>query len=146
MADTPLLIQDAFEASADPAGNEAVLAELWISFMSLLRSHLGALQTTGKLAQAVFSSATPQGLEVADLARTLRLSMQPLSGEGAWSLTRIGVMIGAGVWLLRPDATVVIDGNKAQDMELAVEEFLRSLWKRGPAGAEKLLDLVRTEG
>jgi hypothetical protein len=130
--------------STIPGQDELVRAELWISFVSLLRSHLGALQTSGKLAQAVFSSLTVSSVEVADLSRTLHISLLSASGEGEWSLTRLGDMIAAGTWVLRPDAMVTIDGATAQDMELGVEEFARKLWARTPDPVASILP--RNEG
>ncbi len=118
--------------STTAAQDELVRVELWISFTSLLRSHLGALQTSGKLAQAVFSNLNATSVEVADLSRTLHISLQSSTGEGEWSLTRLRTMIAAGSWMLRPDAMVSIDGHAQQDMELGVEEFARKLWARTP--------------
>ena len=120
-------------SAAESTNDELILAELWISFVSLLRSHLGALQTTGKLAQAVFTQLTPSAIEVADLSRVLHLDVQMTSGSGEWSLTRLGEMIAAGDWRLYGDATVIIDGGAPQDMELAVEEFTRRLWTKASA-------------
>jgi hypothetical protein len=126
------------ESSSDPvdnagSGDELVIAELWISFASLLRSHLAALQITGKLGQAMFSNLSASSFEVADLSRTLHLNLQSASGAGEWSLTRLRTMIAAGTWQLHPDATVAIDGGRAQDMELAVEGFVAKLWGRTDA-------------
>jgi hypothetical protein len=126
-------------APAVPTNQELVLTELWISFVSLLRSHLGAMQVTGRLAQAVCSQLTPSSIEVADLSRTMHLELQTASGLGEWSLTRLGEMIAAGDWHLGGDATVTIDGGTAQDMELGVEEFTRKLWaKTAPGGTSSL--------
>ncbi len=112
--------------------DDLVLAELWISFVSLLRSHLGALQTTGKLVQATFVALSPQEIEIVDLARTLHITLQASSGDGEWSLRRMGEMIAAGNWLLRSDATATIDHGRPVDMELAVEAFAEKLWTRAP--------------
>ena len=119
--------------AAVPTNDELVLTELWISFVSLLRSHLGALQVTGRLAQAVFSQLTPSSIEIVDLSRILHLDLQMASGFGEWSLTRLGEMIAAGEWRLHGDATVTIDGHSPLDMELAVEEFTRKLWAKTSA-------------
>jgi hypothetical protein len=127
----PLNPTDGVGANDDSATvGAAVRAELWISFVSLLRSHLGALQTSGKLSQAVFAQLTHSSVEIADLSRTLHLSLQSNTGEGEWSLTRLREMIGAGRWLLSADARVTIDGGEHEDMELAVEAFARKLWSR----------------
>ena len=112
--------------------DELVLGELWISFVSLLRSHLGALQVTGRMAQAVYSSLGLSSVQVADLSRVMHLSLQLNTGAGEWSLTRLGEMIAAGEWTLHADATVSIDGAARQDMELAVEELTSKLWAKAP--------------
>ena len=96
---------------------------------------LGALQVSGRMAQAEFHSLTASSAEVADLSRKLHLSLQLNNGAGEWSLTRLGEMIGAGEWMLYPDATVTIDGAASQDMELAVEELTRKLWAKPSASA-----------
>ncbi len=112
--------------------DELVLGELWISFVSLLRSHLGALQTTGKLAQAHFVALSEFEIEVVDLARTLHLNIHAASGEGEWSLKRMGEMIAAGGWVLRTDASASLDQREVGDMELLVEALVARLWARTP--------------
>ena len=130
----PLVDPVAGGASREPAEADGlVIGELWVSFVSLLRSHLGALQTTGKLAQANFVPISQSEFEVVDLARTLHITLQVTSGEGEWSLRRMGDMVGAGSWMLYPEATAVIDQGKILDMELAVEAFIEKLWARTPS-------------
>jgi len=114
--------------AAAPSTDEAVRAELWISFVSLMRSHLGALQTSGKLAKATLLEDTPTSLRVNDLSRALTLKVEMLSGDGQWQVSRMGKAIHTGRWCLNPNATVVIDNDAVEDMELAVEAFARKLW------------------
>ncbi len=129
----PILDPVAGSASGEAAGIEdPVLSELWISFVSLLRSHLGALQTTGKLAQAEFVMLSEGEIEIVDLARTLHVSLQTASGSGEWGLRRMGEMIAAGAWTLHSDATASLDQGRLQDMELAVEALVEKLWSRMP--------------
>ena len=121
--------------------DELILSELWISFVSLLRSHLGALQVSGRMVQAVFTNLGPSSIEIADLSRVMHLSLQLNSGAGEWSLTRLGAMIAAGEWTLHSDATATIDGSRRQDMELAVEELTSKLWAKAVA-AQSIDDVL----
>ena len=111
------------------SSTDAVRAELWISFVGLLRSHLAAHQTIGKLQQARFASLSPTEVEIVDLSRRLHISL-PANGEGEWSLTRLSEMISAGVWQLHADATAEIEEIPYLDMEHAVEAFANKLWSQ----------------
>lgn len=106
-----------------------VLAELWISFVALTRSHLGALQTIGKLSKAVLSEESTNSFVLRDLSRRLSLEISLGTGGGTYKVERMGNMLQHGSWVLHEDATVRIDEGVSEDMELAVEAFARKLWE-----------------
>jgi len=106
----------------------AVLAELWISFVALTRSHLGALQTTGRLAKATLTEADDNSFTVRDLSRSMTLAISLEDGRGTYRVERMGAVLDKGAWMLRADATVLMDSEGPQDMELAIEALARKLW------------------
>ncbi len=105
----------------------AVIAELWISFVSLLRSHLGALQITNKLANVKLVETSGTSLRIGDLSGNVELVLNLSSGKGKYQQLRCGEATGRGDWMLNPDATASIDGDLPTDMELVVEAFARKL-------------------
>ena len=106
----------------------AIIPELWISFVSLMRSHLGALQTMGKLSQATLSEISVNSFSINDLSRQLEMTIILETGHGTYRINRIRQTLQQGSWQLHADATVKIDQGALEDMELGVEEFARRLW------------------
>ncbi len=105
-----------------------VIPELWISFVALMRSHLGALQTTGKLSNATLSEGSVNSFTIHDLSRKLDMTITLETGHGTYKIERIRQTLRQGSWQLNADATVEIDEGALADMELGVEEFARRLW------------------
>jgi hypothetical protein len=112
------------------AEDSAVTKELWTSFVGLMRSHLGALQTMGKLVQVRLVETSPNSFTMGDLSGNLMLSLND-TGRGKYQLQRCGTASDQGDWTLHRDATVCVDQGAPEDMELAVEAFCRKLWARG---------------
>ena len=105
-----------------------ILPELWISFVGLMRSHLAALQLTGKLLQATVVEASPSSLTLGDLNANITVSLPPnLLGLGTHQLRSCGGPNLRGTWQLRTDGTATVGQGSRQDMELAVELFARML-------------------
>jgi hypothetical protein len=120
----------------------AVTAELWISFVALLRSHLGALQVTGKLVLAMLVETSSTSLRMGDLSGNIELTLSPTSGAGTYQQQRCGETSERGSWMLNADATAGIDNQARMDMELVVEAFARKLLvgsqgETGPQGENK---------
>jgi hypothetical protein len=110
--------------------SSAVTAELWISFVALLRSHLGALQTTGKLVRVMLVETSDTSLRMGDLSGNLELTLSMTTGAGTYQKQRCGETTERGSWMLNPDATAAIDNQAPMDMEFIVEAFTRKLLAR----------------
>jgi len=123
------LTLDAPVAQAASSVSElAVIPELWISFVSLMRSHLGALQTTGKLSKATLSEGAANSFTIHDLSRRLDMTIALETGHGTYRIDRMRQTLQQGSWQLAADATIQIGGHSFGDMEFGVEEFARRLW------------------
>jgi hypothetical protein len=120
------VLTDVLTDATIPA-SASVTAELWISFVALLRSHLGALQTTGKLARVMLVETSSRSLRVGDLSGNLELTLDLATGAGSYQQQRCGEITERGSWTLHPDATAGIDNKTPLDMEFVVEAFAYKL-------------------
>jgi hypothetical protein len=109
---------------ADPA---PVLRELWISFVGLTRSHLAALQTTGKLGKVMIQETTASSFVEGDLDGNIAVSISPLDGRGTYEMKSCGEPSDRGTWRLLVDGTACVNDGSVEEMELAVEFFAQKL-------------------
>jgi hypothetical protein len=105
--------------------NALVRRELWISMVSLLRSHLAALELTGRLS-GVHIIEPPQEWEVnvrtANAILTIRFD--PESGIGIWTEYKGRQTMGS--WTMNTGGEIALD-EQMMDMEYAVEHFAAKL-------------------
>jgi len=105
--------------------NALVRRELWISMMSQLRSHLAALEVTGRL-NGVRIHESPLELEVTvrtgDAILTIRFD--PESGIGIWTEFKGHQTMGR--WTMSTGGDFTLD-EQMMDMEFAVEHFAAKL-------------------
>ncbi|HEY0308018.1 MAG TPA: hypothetical protein VGB94_07645 [Acidobacteriaceae bacterium] len=105
--------------------NALVRRELWTSFVGLLRSHLGALQVTGRLYGAQFVEATQElEVNVRTAGAILTIRFDPESGTGIWTAYKGHQAMGS--WSMTTGGSIAVD-EQAMDMELAVEHFAARL-------------------
>ena len=105
--------------------NALVRRELWISMVSLLRSHLAALEITGRLS-GVHIIEPPQELEVnvRTASAILTIRFDPESGIGIWTEYKGHQMMGS--WTMNTGGQIALD-EQMMDMEFAVEHFAAKL-------------------
>jgi hypothetical protein len=105
--------------------NALVRRELWISMMGLLRSHLAALEVTGRL-NGVRIHEAPEGLEVNVRTATaiLTIRFDPESGIGIWTEYKGQQTMGS--WTMSTGGQFAVD-EQMMDMEFAVEHFAAKL-------------------
>ncbi len=60
--------------------------ELWTSFQSLLRAYLAAASIGSEIPQALLLEPEPGRLQIIGAHRTIKLELQPASGEGYWAV------------------------------------------------------------
>lgn len=108
-------------ASAD------ILAELWISFVSLTRSHFAALHTTRVLPQVKLLESSANSFIAGDLHGNISVTFSSADGRGAYEMKSCGGGSAKGSWQLYGDGTASFDDGGREDMELAVEYFGRKL-------------------
>lgn len=105
--------------------NTLVRQELWKSFIGLLRSHLAALEVTGRL-NGVRIHESPDELEVvvrtASAILTVRFDAE--SGIGIWTEYKGHQRLGS--WTLSTGGDFAVD-EQMMDMEYAVEHFAAKL-------------------
>lgn len=104
-----------------------VMPELWISFVSLMRSHLGALQTTGKMLDVKLVENSPISFTMGDLDGNVFVSISLASGAGTYEVRSCGGPSDRGSWQLFPDGTTRLNSDAPEDLELSVEAFARKL-------------------
>ena len=105
--------------------NALIRRELWISMVSLLRSHLAALEVTGRLS-GVQIIEPPQELEVNVRTATaiLTIRFDPESGIGIWTEFKGRQTMGS--WTMSTGSMFAVD-EQMMDMEFAVEHFAAKL-------------------
>ena len=105
--------------------NTLVRQELWKSMMALLRSHLAALEVTGRLDGARIHES-PQELEVVVRTATaiLTIRFDAESGIGIWTEYKGHQTMGS--WTMSTGGQFAVD-EQMMDMEYAVEHFAAKL-------------------
>jgi hypothetical protein len=105
--------------------NTLVRQELWKSMMGLLRSHLAALEVTGRL-NGVRIHESPDELEVTvrTAAAILTIRFDAESGIGIWISFKGRQTMGS--WTLTTGGDFAVD-EQMMDMEFAVEHFAAKL-------------------
>jgi len=105
--------------------NALVRRELWTSMVSLLRSHLAALEVAGRLS-GVQIIEPPQELEVNVRTATaiLTIRFDPESGIGIWTEYKGRQTMGS--WTMSTGGDFALD-EQMMDMEYAVEHFAAKL-------------------
>ncbi len=98
--------------------------ELWLSFVSLLRSYAAAANLNLR-EPAVVEEA---GDHVIIAAGTTRLVMRFAAGEVSWE--RIGTEAAVGSFEFLPEGTIAIHG-KVQDLDHVAIEFIASVTHSG---------------
>ncbi len=114
-----------------------VLPQLWISFVSLTRSHLGALQTISKLPHVKLQETSPNSFILGDLDGNVAVSVNPATGVGSYETRNCGGTAVKGAWQLKINGTAAIGDSKEEDMELAVEFFAQKLVAARSEGATR---------
>ncbi len=114
-----------------------VLAELWTSFVSLTRSHLAALQTTGRLTQVKVLETSPMSFIAGDLDGNITVTITPGKGLGTYEAKSCGGPKAKGSWQLNANGTACVGDGKEEDMELAVELFAQKLVAARSEGATR---------
>ena len=74
----------------DNATDEAARAELWLSFRSLLQVYLAAASAGEEVPQALLFDSGPTQLQIVGAAHTVKLELQPATGEGYWAVHEAG--------------------------------------------------------
>jgi hypothetical protein len=105
--------------------NALVRQELWKSMIALLRSHLAALEVTGRLNGARLHES-PQEWEVVvrTVAAILTIRFDPESGIGIWTEYKGRQRLGS--WTMSTGGEFAVD-EQMMDMEYAVEHFAAKL-------------------
>lgn len=121
-----MLAPDKLPTATEPA-SASVLAELWISFVGLTRSHLAALQTNGQLLKVKVTETSSNSFIAGDLDGNVEVTLSFAYGRGAYAMKNCGGAPAKGSWQLHGDGTASVDDGGKEDMELVVEFFARKL-------------------
>jgi hypothetical protein len=65
--------------------------ELWVSFRGLLQSYLAAATIGTSVPPVILTNTEPGALQIAGLAHTVRLELEPDTGEGYWAVSKAPV-------------------------------------------------------
>jgi hypothetical protein len=110
-----------------PVAQPMLETELWISFVSLLRSYAAAVTLDGKSSVHVETSETSIIL-TANAAR-LEMHCDPQTGEGNWLLQN-SAPASQGRFALLPDGRLNLDGNTVE-LDHAAIDLVAALLKVG---------------
>jgi hypothetical protein len=117
-------------ASETPS-EEAVRRELWISFVSLIRSYVAAAQIGADLAEVLVAQSSEHELELVSKARTVRLTLDEGSAAGYWVM-HLGAavddtLLAEGAFRIGMDSLVEWTGLPGRQEMDAVAEALATL-------------------
>lgn len=98
---------------------DAILAELWVSFVSMLRSYAGAAALNGGAGPEV--EAAEFAVVVTAGGARLTMDVDAAGGQGKWSLAA-----SQGSFVLLPEGRIAVDG-KTLDLDHAALDFLALL-------------------
>jgi hypothetical protein len=105
--------------------NALIRRELWISMVALLRSHLAAMEVTGRLAGVRIHEAPQQWeLTLRTASAILTIRFDPESGIGIWTEYKGHQTMGS--WTMSTGGEFALD-EQMMDMEFAVEHFAGKL-------------------
>lgn len=108
----------------------SLAAELWVSFVSLLRSYAGVAGLHG--GKAVEVKAAGESAVLSAGAVECAIGFAPESGRGLWTLRKHGEDAAAGQFLLLPDGRIEQDGRMHEMDSVAIDMVARV---RDAAGA-----------
>jgi len=106
--------------------NTLIRHELWVSMVSQFRSHLAALEISGKLGGVKIDEPFENEVFISTAAEILSIWINTESGIGSWLV--INVDETAGPWSMSTDGNITLDGENL-DVELAVERLAAKLVK-----------------
>ena len=101
-------------------------SELWLSFVSLLRSYFAVATLDSANASL---EANDTSIRLAANAATLELSCDPATGAGKWTL-RSAARSNEGRFTLQPDGTIALDGE-SNEIDMAAIDLVAALMQAG---------------
>jgi hypothetical protein len=108
------------EADRHEAGR--IETELWLSFVSLLRSYFAVASMDS--ADACLET-NDTSIRLAANAATLKLSCDPATGAGKWTL-RSAARFNEGRFTLQHDGTIALDGE-SKELDMAAIDLVAAL-------------------
>jgi hypothetical protein len=111
-----------------PAVEAMLSAELWVSFISLLRSYVAAAGLNLEETAEVFAGDDRVGISVA--GARLDLNYSAVTGAGTWCLCGAGAEERQGRFELLPEGRIVVDG-KTLDLDHAAIDFAAFVMQTG---------------
>ena len=108
--------------------NTMVRHELWVSMVSLFRSHLATLEMLGSLSGVKIDEPFDNEVFIGSSAGVLSIWLNTESGEGSLRIITASVD-AAEPWSMSTDGTITMFGESLDDMEIAVELVVATLMK-----------------
>ncbi len=114
----------------DTVAEPMIETELWMSFVSMLRSYAAAASLHAVEVRVVFSANT---VEVAARDAQLEMNFDPDSSLVRWT-KRTGPDVASGSFSIEPGGTLSIDGA-SRDLDHAAIDFIASVTDSAKGGA-----------
>ena len=122
----------AFGIEALPISEEAARRELWVSFISLVRSYVAASQIGLESAQVLVLQADEHELEIVGRQRTIQVTLDPGRATGYWAMHRAPIasdntLLTEGAFRIGMDSKIEWTGLPGPQEMDAVAEALATL-------------------
>lgn len=113
---------------SEAVGDQRVFSELWISFVSLVRSYVAAHDLGRVEGHAFVDEGDGRRLTVCEEKKILAIEFDAQTGAGQWTIYEDEVgperLIKSGGFRIAPDSMVTFsDRHGAVEMEIAAEAF-----------------------
>jgi hypothetical protein len=110
-----------------PVAEPMVETELWISFVSLLRSYAAAASlASGKVAVV----SNNESVTISAFAVQIEMKFDSKSGQGTWEKRVAGHAVFPDTFAIRPEGTIHINGA-VRDLDHAAIDLIASVAERG---------------
>ena len=99
--------------------------ELWVSMVSLFRSHLAALERSGKISSVKLDELFDNEIYINTDTEVLSIWLETISGKGSWSVITNKLDM-TEPWFMSADGKVELS-RESMDVPTAVEKLIEKL-------------------
>lgn len=119
---------------SEPASQERVLVELWVSFAALIRSYVAAHDIGRPVGRALVDAGDDGRLTIRGEEKILAIEFDVKSGEGTWTLYEDGPgaerELGSGTFRMDSDSMVEFSDRRGRlELEIAAEAFTARIFE-----------------